>query len=330
MVKKSDINKKILDQAIDWSIRLRESNLTVDQEQLFFKWLEESDQHSAAYILAEDLWKRGDAVSQAKQVNCSKSVGTRWPAPLLWASSVAAAIVIVLVVFLSTGINLPKDGVDNIAYSTNFGEFLSIQLSDGSTVNLNSNSQIKVKVLGKNKRVIELARGEAFFDVIRNDRSPFSVYTQKGNVTALGTKFSVDSTSGGLNIVVTSGRVAFAVENDDLQKQTIIEANQKLVIDTIGDQKIYDGIGASLAWRDKRLVFRGESLSQVVKELGRYIENPIFITDKSIETSEVYAVISLDDSPESILDSLVQSQNLRLSKENGSPSSYEISSSSDK
>jgi transmembrane sensor len=92
-------------------------------------------------------------------------------------------------------------------YSTAFGEQRSIQFEDGSTVELNSRSKIRVKY-SKQERDVELTEGQALFHVAHDAHRPFIVAVGATRVRALGTQFDVYKKSSGTVVTVVEGRVA--------------------------------------------------------------------------------------------------------------------------
>ncbi len=94
-------------------------------------------------------------------------------------------------------------------FSTKVGEVSHIRLDDGSEVSLNTDSTIRVTML-KEERQIELLSGEAFFDVAKDANRPFTVATEKQQITVLGTAFNVRQREDEnvLKVAVIEGRVA--------------------------------------------------------------------------------------------------------------------------
>jgi transmembrane sensor len=92
-------------------------------------------------------------------------------------------------------------------YSTGFGEQRSVRLDDGSTVDLNSKSKIRVR-FSEHERSILLLEGQALFRVAKNTSRPFIVTTTETHVRAVGTKFDVYQRNGGTVVTVLEGRVA--------------------------------------------------------------------------------------------------------------------------
>jgi transmembrane sensor len=92
-------------------------------------------------------------------------------------------------------------------YTTALGEQRSIQFEDGSTVELNSRSKIRVKY-SKQERDVELIEGQALFHVAHDTGRPFIVAVGATRVRAVGTQFDVYKKSNGTVVTVVEGRVA--------------------------------------------------------------------------------------------------------------------------
>jgi transmembrane sensor len=92
-------------------------------------------------------------------------------------------------------------------YATALGEQRSIQFEDGSTVELNSHSKIRVKY-SKQERDVELLEGQALFHVAHDVSRPFIVAVGATRVRAVGTQFDVYKKSNGTVVTVVEGRVA--------------------------------------------------------------------------------------------------------------------------
>lgn len=92
-------------------------------------------------------------------------------------------------------------------YSTALGEQRSIQFEDGSTVELNSRSKIRVRY-SKQERDVELLEGQALFHVAHDTHRPFIVAVGSMRVRAVGTQFDVYKKLSGTVVSVVEGRVA--------------------------------------------------------------------------------------------------------------------------
>ncbi len=86
-------------------------------------------------------------------------------------------------------------------------------MEDGSRITLNTDSQIRVDLTVKERRV-ELQQGEAFFEVAHDASRPFIVRAGNKRVIAVGTRFSVRREANDVRVVVTEGKVRVETEGD--------------------------------------------------------------------------------------------------------------------
>lgn len=98
----------------------------------------------------------------------------------------------------------------NDTYYTAVGEQYLLPLPDGSSVRLNTDTEIEIRYSNQ-LRAIHLVKGEAFFEVAQILERPFQVYANGGLVQAVGTAFSVRATEANyLKVLVTEGSVSVA------------------------------------------------------------------------------------------------------------------------
>jgi ferric-dicitrate binding protein FerR (iron transport regulator) len=104
----------------------------------------------------------------------------------------------------------------------------TVYLVDGSRVILQPGSGIRhAAFLQKDKREVYL-EGNAFFDVAKDARRPFYVYSGDIVVRVLGTSFKVatDKESGDITVLVTTGKVAVTKKTAPLPQPLILTTNQ--------------------------------------------------------------------------------------------------------
>jgi len=97
------------------------------------------------------------------------------------------------------------------SYSTTIGEQRSVRLQDGSTVDLNSQSKIRVR-FSEHQRSVDLLEGQALFRVAKDSARPFIVATDNIHVRAVGTQFDIYRKATGTVVTVLEGRVAVLPE----------------------------------------------------------------------------------------------------------------------
>ena len=223
------------------------------------------------------------------------------------------ALFCVIMVF---AISKPNPAAFSEEYATIVGEQRTIELPDGSSIVLNTNSSLNVRFTRK-KRELSLIRGEAFFEVASDKARPFSVLTERGRVTAVGTAFSVRVDADDMGVIVTHGRVAltpviesariFAPEVQDYTStQMEITAGQSVKYDqqvTELDQIASDDIERELDWRDGVLAFRGEPLSQVVRDVSRYTPIEIEIVSDDLKQRPIGGYFKVGET-EALFDAL--------------------------
>jgi len=180
-------------------------------------------------------------------------------------------------------------------YRTVVGAFRRSPLDDGSTVELNTNTVVRID-LNKERRQITMFQGEAHFDVQSAATRPFVVHAGHTIVRALGTTFVVrmyDDTRAA--VLVTKGRVAvstaappkglISVGRTSGTNDSLVSAGEN-AIDNAGHVTIYaledEEMATRQAWRHGSIIFMDRPLREVVSELNRYNEKQIRIIDASI------------------------------------------------
>lgn len=154
----------------------------------------------------------------------------------------------------------------SVEYNLAAGERAEATLPDGSTFVLNAESRLKYnKVDWKNSRTLNL-EGEAFFEVKKG--SNFTVYTPKGRVTVLGTKFNVQARNNTLEVNCQSGKVRVINLEGKILGELI--ANDAIRITDKGNVEKWQISPAEKAsWVDGIFSFKNVSLAVVLEELER-------------------------------------------------------------
>lgn len=171
--------------------------------------------------------------------------------PLYYALAAAASIVLIVGLFFNT-----------ITYTTGFGEQLTVDLPDGSVIQLNAVSEIsRNRFFWSSNKEVNL-KGEAFFEVEKGDG--FQVETQSGKVSVLGTKFNVRSRTSNFELACYEGKVMF--EAFETKQQAILQERRAL--------KFANGILEEVRlkdfqppWTEGRSTFSNVTLHEVIKEL---------------------------------------------------------------
>jgi transmembrane sensor len=201
-------------------------------------------------------------------------------------------------------------------YSTGVGEQHTVALADGSTVFLNTDSDVRVQ-LSRRVRRIELARGEALFSVSHDPNRPFEVHALQGVTTAVGTQFDVELTRSGAAISVLEGTVTVGGSGRG--------AALPPVAVTAGNGVGYSQEGAVSelrpaelnriqGWRTQRMVFNDIALDTALAEYNRYSRKPIVLGNPALGTRHINGVFHIGDEA-AFLSALDQGLHLKATKD---------------
>lgn len=198
------------EQAADWIVRQDGEGLNREEQALFDRWIEDP-MHRAAYDRHNAVWARYQSVGATMAVRQSqpaprrsgRKAERRKPVSRTIAASAIAACLALLV------IGHVEDWPMRLRanFATGIGERRTVKLADGSTARLDARSAIAFGQTG-GRRVVQLLEGSAAFDVAPDRAHPFTVETESGSVTALGTAFAVRREDGAAQLVVTQHSVS--------------------------------------------------------------------------------------------------------------------------
>lgn len=168
----------------------------------------------------------------------------------------------------------------------------TLVLEDNSKVYLNQNSSLQYcenyKKYGTREVVL---KGEAFFEVTRNESKPFIIKTKHGDVEVLGTSFLVSENNKTLQVSVESGKVKLTSENDD---EIILYKGQSGIYSF--DSKALSKSNISdcnyISWKTKHLVFNDIPLQEVISSINKSYYSNIVLGSTSLNNCLVNAEFS--------------------------------------
>jgi len=254
---------------------------------------------------------------------------------LLGATAVAACLAIV---FFRSGVKeaTPAPLASGNFVSTKNGSKSKLQLPDGTQVWLNSGSNISYdNDFGGATRQVRLT-GEAFFDVVKDNARPFIIHTATVDIKVLGTAFNVRSYPE--EKVTETSLIRGAVEvtlKANADKRIFLKPNEKLIVsndsvlvesDSIRAVDVRkkpaamtltqvhhlnkDTIASEVLWTKNKLVFDGETLSEVALKLERWYGVKVIIQGDELKNIEYTGVFD-DDNLTEVLYALQLSGNFK-------------------
>jgi transmembrane sensor len=300
-------------EARQWLIRLDgDAPLDADESAALREWLGRSPAHRAEIKRISAVWKRANiltelAVPLQRQGAMDRTAASlpdrRWLRLSVGIRATAVAAVCAAIAFSAWWLDKPSVA-HNGAYGTAIGQQQTLALVDGSTVEINTDSQVQVDY-SEHLRRIRLLRGEAFFTVAPNAVRPFEVLAASGVVKAIGTEFAVSLHGTELSVTVSKGQVDVAAKEDGVEsvsgaaapgpstahRLASLKAGQTA---TFGRSRTIEAheISASelrrrLSWHEGYLMYSGQPLSEVVAEVNRYSPVTLEIADPDLKALQI-------------------------------------------
>jgi transmembrane sensor len=230
-----------------------------------------------------------------------------------WAAA-AAGIVIVLGASLA-GVAHWRNSRPQIRVAvTAPGERLMIRLPDSSTVTLGPASMLRYDRLARQREMS--LDGVADFRVRHDPDRPFVVHASQADITDIGTEFVIhayaaDST---VHVAVSAGVVSVVNRDGDRGELTLRAGEVAVVHGPTAPLQVHEANPAAYgAWMSGALVFEDDSLSDVVRELGRWFDADIRIADPLLAGRRVTAVYN-KPSLSSVLEALGATLGVRYEK----------------
>ena len=195
----------------------------------------------------------------------------------------ASVILIVLIpLMIISAMMVEPEIVAQIEYlkkETHNGQHLTFRLEDGTEVTLNSNSSLEFPATFSDSSRIVTLTGEAFFDVSKDAKRPFTVYSGSVATTALGTSFNIEHfpTDPDISVSLVSGAVQ--VNLNQSQEELILKPGCQLVFQKESKEHIIQPFDALLAtgWKDGIIYFESSGIDEIVNRLNVWYDVEIHV-----------------------------------------------------
>ena len=287
--------------AADWVLR-HDRGLSAAEQDAFSQWLAEDARHRESFALHRWGWEEMDRLAGIQTTvhalpdpdllanGPALSLLNGLAAPprarrsqIIWLGSLAlAAAAAVAFVFLRPEMAPAPSAPARLVFVAPIEQRI---LPDGSVVQLNRGAEIALAFTPAERRV-QLLKGEANFQVAKDQEHPFIVSAGGVVVRAVGTAFNVRLGAQAVEIVVSEGRVRV--------DQPVAAANggSAVVVPELGEGQsmvvaltpaaapvvaTLDGAALQerLAWQPRLMDFTDASLADIVAEFNR--RNPVHL-----------------------------------------------------
>ena len=265
-------------------------------------WRSESPENEAIYRESLKAWEAIILLNEMEQFNsfeALRKVNTKISQPHSanwWITLQRVAAILLLPLLVYSGYltiqnqanNNSPDPVMMQTISSRQGMVTQFALADGTKVWLNSGSQLQFPTRFSGEKREVMLKGEAFFEVTKNEKQPFRVNANELKVEVLGTSFNVTSFDGDTQaeVVLVTGKVALSSEKGQIVKQysNMIPGQRAIYqkeVQNVFTEEV--DVEKYIAWRDGNLIFRDDSMENVVKRLSRWYNVEIIINDPEIK-----------------------------------------------
>jgi transmembrane sensor len=313
--------------AADWFAQTRAGDTDPTSESAWLQWIGDDD-HQQAYENCELAWELSaelggspalaallaetDALVAQRRSRPALAARPRWRVPV-WQVGLAASVM-ALGTFAWLFISRPASS----EYSTAVGEQRTVQLADGSSVVLNTDSVLRVEI-SRHLRHIELVRGEALFSVSHDPSRPFEVHALQGVTIAVGTQFDVEITRAGAAVSVLEGTVTVGGSGTAASGPTVaVSAGSGIGYDQAGavsDLRPAE-VNRIQGWRTQRMVFNDIPLDTALAEYNRYTRNPIVLSNPALGARHINGVFHIGDEA-AFLSAMEQGLHLKAARGDG-------------
>jgi transmembrane sensor len=321
----SRISDQVAEEAGQWDARLRSPDCTSADRARFAEWRDASPQHREAFERLQTVLtalRRNLVRAEVRAIRDEALRAERSNSPRKRVFAVAAAITTLGVATalwttlpgrfqrapLSESLAMTESLLglqrSNI-YETDVGQRSISTLQDGSSVELDAGTRVKV-VLSERARNVELVYGQALFHVAHDAKRPFIVRAADRQITALGTQFDVRLDGSSVRVTLIEGKVK--VSGETSQNAAYLMPGQQLIAripgshgkmagnfattsspgsrdftTSDGDALVRDvDIGKVTGWRDGRIFLEDLSLAEAVAEMNRHSPVQISVVDPEI------------------------------------------------
>lgn len=287
----------LIEEATDWLLRIEETPGDAGVRVAAEAWRTADPAHARAWARAERAYL---LIARSHRRPGLESPGNtrRQSASRRWLAGGAAALAACLLLLWVPGAltTLRADFVTETA------ELRRVSLEDGTVVELAPRTALGVR-FSRERRLVTLLSGDAFFNVASQPGRPFDVQAGDITVTVTGTAFDVRLSDNAVTVGVQHG----AVEARSARIPTVrLGPGDQL---TIGRR---DGAvrrtrvppDEIASWRDHKLFVEGATVGEVVDELRRYRSGWIVVADGNLARQQVTGLYDLRD-PDGALRTLI-------------------------
>ncbi|HUP13536.1 MAG TPA: FecR domain-containing protein, partial [Niastella sp.] len=172
---------------------------------------------------------------------------------------------------------------------------MKVKLPDGSVITLGGKSRVKYagSFAGNTRDVI--LDGEAFFEVTKNPKKPFIVYTGNVQTHVLGTSFKVSALPrAAVEVAVVTGKVRVSYHNGNVANDlaTMLPGDKISWKNNQLTRAKFD-LAEVLGWKNEQMVFKKQTLKNILDVFQKHYGVHITVINKGFLSERI--TLSLDE-----------------------------------
>lgn len=170
-----------------------------------------------------------------------------------------------------------------------YGGTYTVELCDGTKVYLNSGTRLEFPSrFDGDMRSVSL-KGEAYFEVARNESKPFVVEVDEMKVKVLGTAFNIKSYVDEPGVYTTLVQGSVAILRDGQPEKKIKPGEQAYYNKGVGTLSVSSvDVNEFTAWKDGLFYFKDIALEEILRIVARWYDLEIFYMNQGAK-SVVYS-----------------------------------------
>lgn len=287
--------ENVRDAAATWFARVQDRGLSADEQADFDAWYNGHPSHEAEYQWLATMCNAVELLPKARWQALCEAPTPRLKRRTVLGRALAASVLAVAVgAGVWTQLKAGAGAGYHAQFATQAGERRTVNLPDGSTLELDSRSRIRVDFADRQRRV-DLQEGEVMFNIAHDTDRPFVVQAGLGQVTVTGTRFDVRRDGEQARVVVESGHVQ--VQGSNREQAVSLTAGLGTRVDGQGIVAAPQPVNtqALTAWRKGQLIFNDASLGEVAAEVSRYRDRPLHVSTAELAQLRLSSVFKTAD-----------------------------------
>jgi|HubBroStandDraft_2_1064218.scaffolds.fasta_scaffold27984_2 transmembrane sensor len=250
-------------------------------------WLADSKTNCAVFWRLEAAWDRTHRLAALQPSETNRVMQAHAP---FWRRAFKIVAVFAAIAAIGVSGALYALRPQETTYSTTVGGRQVVAFADGSQIELNTDTVLRVR-FDDNRRLVRLVHGEAYFDIAHDAKRPLTVIAEGNRIVDLGTRFIVRNDTNKVEVSLLDGRVRFDPADTHARSSSTVLAPGDVVVSTAtsvtkaktNTSKFLE----SLSWQRGVLVFDNTPLSDAVAELNRYSDRKLVIADEAVGKLEI-------------------------------------------